>query len=65
MMQYRYENWRKASKSNDANGCVEVCFDVPGMIAIRDSKLGTTSPVLEFTEHEFECFKDGVLKQEF
>lgn len=65
MMQHRYGNWRKASKSNDGNGCVELSFDVPGTIAIRDSKLGTDSPILEFTEHEFACFKDGVLKGEF
>ncbi len=64
-MSDRYVTWRKSSKSNSGNGCVEVCTDVPGIVAIRDSKAGEGSAVLEFTEHEFECFKDGVLKGEF
>lgn len=31
--------WRKASKSNGANtGCVEIAANLPGVVAIRDSK---------------------------
>jgi hypothetical protein len=31
--------WRKASRSNGANGgCVEVATNLPGVIAVRDSK---------------------------
>ncbi len=60
-----YRVWRKASKSSDGQGCFELSFDRPGMVAVRDSKLGDGSPVLEFTLHEFECFKDGIAKGEF
>ncbi len=60
----RYRTWRKARASNDANGCVEVCFDVPGIVAIRDSKLGGDSPILEFTRREWEFFTDGVRQGE-
>ncbi|WP_020520687.1 DUF397 domain-containing protein [Catelliglobosispora koreensis] len=61
----KFTVWQKATKSGDANGCFEICFDVPGVVAVRDSKLGGASPVLEFTDHEFACFKDGILKGEF
>ncbi|MDB4873187.1 MAG: hypothetical protein JWL97_4191 [Gemmatimonadales bacterium] len=37
--------WRKSSRSNEANtGCVEISADLPGMIAVRDSKHPTGDP---------------------
>jgi hypothetical protein len=31
--------WRKANRSGDSNGgCVEIAYNLPGVIAIRDSK---------------------------
>ncbi len=63
-MSDRYKTWRKASKSNDANGCFELSFDVDGIVAVRDSKL-EDSPILEFTTFEFECLKDGIINGEF
>lgn len=31
--------WRKASKSNPCNGgCVEIAANLPGVVAVRDSK---------------------------
>ncbi len=65
MMRNRYQNWRKAKASNDGNGCFELCFDVEGTIAVRDSKLGEDSPILEFSRHEFDCFKAGIIAGEF
>ena len=41
--------WRKSSYSQGANGCVEVTITLPGWVGVRDSKLGTASPVLACT----------------
>lgn len=41
--------WRKSSYSNGEGGnCVEVTDAVPGKMPVRDSKLGTDSPLLVF-----------------
>ncbi|MFI0542485.1 DUF397 domain-containing protein [Streptomyces sp. WSLK1-3] len=41
--------WRKSSYSNGEGGnCVEVTDVVPGVMPVRDSKLGPDSPVLVF-----------------
>ncbi|SBT51299.1 DUF397 domain-containing protein [Micromonospora narathiwatensis] len=48
--------WRKASRSN-ANGgaCVEVADNLPGVVAVRDSK-DPTGPVLAFTPSSWRAF---------
>jgi hypothetical protein len=55
--------WRKSTASQDNGGCVEVA-EMPGHIAIRDSKQ-PDGPVLVFSTHEWDCFLDGVAKGEF
>ena len=52
--------WRKSSFSS-ANGgaCVEVAGNLPGMVAVRDSK-APGGPVLVFTAAEWRAFAAGV-----
>jgi len=57
--------WRKSSYSNGgANNCVEVATSA-GWVGVRDSKLGTDSPILTFTEAEWAAFTSGVKDDEF
>ena len=57
--------WRKSSYSSGNGGnCVEVAPNLPGIIAIRDSK-DPCGPVLAFTPAEWEAFTAGVRGGEF
>lgn len=66
LTQSRQLTWRKASRSSAEGGnCVEVA-DLPnGGRAVRDSKLGNGSPILEFTPGEWAAFADGMRGGEF
>ena len=55
--------WTKASKSDSANGCVEVA-QMTSWTGVRDSK-NPGGPVLLFTQQEWDCFVDGAAKGEF
>lgn len=57
-------SWRKAAKSSNNGGCVEIAFLDNGNVALRDSK-HPDGPVLIYTAFEWECFVDGVDKGEF
>lgn len=58
-------NWHKASFSQgQESGCVEV-GTVPGLVGVRDTKLGPASPILAFTEHEWKAFLQGAKQGEF
>jgi hypothetical protein len=42
--------WQKSSYSfPDGEECVEITTELPGWVGVRDSKLGTRSPVLAAT----------------
>ncbi|MEV5408941.1 DUF397 domain-containing protein [Thermopolyspora sp. NPDC052614] len=52
--------WRKSSYSGGSGGdCVEVATNLPGIVAVRDSK-NPTGPALVFTSAEWNAFLDGV-----
>jgi hypothetical protein len=56
--------WRKSSASGDTGQCVEVATNLPGRIAIRDSK-NPQGPVLIFTPGEWKAFLQGANQGEF
>ncbi|MGH3918881.1 MAG: DUF397 domain-containing protein [Pseudonocardiaceae bacterium] len=47
--------WRKSSYSQGANNCVEVTTEVPGWVGVRDTKLGTDSPLLAVTNSQWRA----------
>ena len=52
--------WRKSTRSGGNGGqCVEVATNLPGIVAVRDSK-DPEGAVLVFTPGEWEAFMMGV-----
>jgi uncharacterized protein DUF397 len=57
--------WGKSSFSGgNGGGCVEVARNLPGVVAVRDSK-DRQGPALVFTLGEWRAFLDGVRGDEF
>jgi hypothetical protein len=57
--------WRKSSWSGGNGGdCVEVARNLPGAVAVRDSK-APGGPKLVFTPDEWRAFTAGVTAGEF
>lgn len=56
--------WRKASRSGNAGNCVEVARNLPGIIAVRDSK-DRDGPKLIFTLDEWREFRASVRAGDF
>ncbi|MGH3621927.1 MAG: DUF397 domain-containing protein [Sciscionella sp.] len=50
--------WRKPSRSQGQNTCVEITDQLPDWVGIRDSKLGAASPILACTPTEFAALLD-------
>jgi hypothetical protein len=49
-------DWRKSTFSNGHGGnCVEVATNLPGIVAVRDSK-DPNGPALTFTPAEWQAF---------
>jgi hypothetical protein len=57
--------WRKSSYSGSNGGnCVEVADNLPGVIAVRDSK-DPAGPVLSFTPDDWRAFTAEIKAGEF
>ncbi|MGW3368403.1 DUF397 domain-containing protein [Streptosporangium canum] len=56
--------WRTSTRSQGNGQCVEVATNLPGVVAVRDSK-DRTGSVLAFTPGEWEAFIGGVQRGEF
>lgn len=50
--------WRKSSYSTNVGNCVEVTVNLPGVVAVRDSK-DPVGPALVFTADEWRAFLSG------
>ncbi|MFC7381531.1 DUF397 domain-containing protein [Sphaerisporangium rhizosphaerae] len=51
--------WRKSTYSGDTGNCVEVASNLPGCVAVRDSKIPTGSN-LTFAPAEWSAFVTGL-----
>jgi Domain of unknown function (DUF397) len=60
----RHYEWRKSSYSASSGNCVEVAANLPGMVAVRDSK-DPDGPKLIFAPAEWDAFTVGVRAGEF
>jgi hypothetical protein len=57
--------WRKSTFSNGSGGnCVEVASNLPGVVAVRDSK-DPDGPALIFTPDDWRAFASGIRGGEF
>jgi len=57
--------WRKSSYSGGNGGnCVEVASNLPGIVAVRDSK-DREGPALIFTPDAWRAFVDDIRHGEF
>lgn len=57
--------WRKSSYSGTNGGnCVEVAGNLPGVVAVRDSK-DPEGPVLAFAKNDWRAFLDAARAGEF
>ena len=55
--------WRTSSYSNNGGACVQVAANLPGIVAVRDSK-DPTGPALTFTPAQWREFTAGIRRGE-
>lgn len=55
----------KSSYSSSTGECVEVATNVPGTIAVRDSKEQPAGPILTFTPTEWTHFQRALAEGAF
>jgi Domain of unknown function (DUF397) len=60
----RGAQWRKSSFSADQGECVEVAANLPGILAVRDSK-NPAVPALVVTRGEWSAFLSGIKGRDF
>jgi hypothetical protein len=51
--------WRKSSYTAGQGNCVEIADNVPGIVAVRDSK-NPSGPVLRFDADDWQAFVASV-----
>lgn len=56
--------WHKSSRSSASGNCVEVAQNLPGVVAVRDTK-NRDSGTLIFTDAEWTAFISGIRDGEF
>lgn len=56
--------WWKSTRSNNGGACVEVATNLPGIVAVRDSK-DPDGPALIFTARAWAAFVAGVHEAQF
>ncbi|MEU7990325.1 DUF397 domain-containing protein [Streptosporangium canum] len=56
--------WRESSLSGSGNNCVEVADNLPGVVAVRDSK-DPHGPALVFAPDDWRAFTGAVKRGDF
>jgi hypothetical protein len=64
MIAPQFSGWKKSSYSANGNNCVEVAA-APGVVGVRDSKLGADSPILTVTPAGWSTFVSAVKAGQF
>jgi Domain of unknown function (DUF397) len=57
--------WRKPARSQAQNACVEVTTAVPGWVGVRDTKLGSASPLLAVSAGGWGALVESAKEGEF